>query len=224
MLNAEVILLPLLNATHKTGDRANKTTTNNVDSSSPRRRKKKQKDRQERGDEDANTLQKQLENVWNILSTPMIKRLQFLSKFSSVEFSTKLPVALNLWSKACLLLPVRDRAIKIMQQLGKERVGPMDIMKEIDCEYVGPRERSDGPGQRKTRSETTRREGRKRRVILVYNFFASAPRGSACAFAPLGVALRRFGSSFGRFDSDLLLLLSVAETPRWSANLNSLQL
>ena len=82
------------------------------------------------------TLQDRLEGVWKSLSTPMIKRLNFLAKFSTIEHSSKLPRAVELWGEAGELLPVRDKAIRIQVDLDRERVGPEDIRRDIDCEYL----------------------------------------------------------------------------------------
>lgn len=66
----------------------------------------------------------------------MIKRLQFLQKFSLPEICTKLPVAVALWEKASRLLPVRSAAIKVQVLLQKGRFGPMEITNAIDVGWL----------------------------------------------------------------------------------------
>ena len=81
---------------------------------------------------DAQLLQCRLEAAWTKLETPMIKKLQYLEKYSDNTFSAKLTASVELWERASVLVPLRERSLKLLKGMKTaERISPNDILKQL---------------------------------------------------------------------------------------------
>ena len=81
---------------------------------------------------DAQVLQTRLEAAWTKLETPMIKKLQYLEKYSDNNFSVKLSTSVKLWERASVIVPLRESALKLLKEMkGGERVAPKDIFLQL---------------------------------------------------------------------------------------------
>ncbi|GMH48970.1 hypothetical protein TL16_g00411 [Triparma laevis f. inornata] len=81
---------------------------------------------------EAERLQTRLEVAWTKLETPMIKKLQYLEKYAHNNFSAKLPASVQLWEKASLIVPLRERVVKILKEMkAGGRVPPKDIKQNL---------------------------------------------------------------------------------------------
>ena len=84
---------------------------------------------------DAQQLQVRIEQSWVKLEMPMIKKLQFLQKYSDSKYSTLLPRAVVLFEKAALAVPLREVLLKRLAQLRKSnRIGLCLLEKELDMD------------------------------------------------------------------------------------------
>lgn len=83
---------------------------------------------------EAERLQARLEIAWTKLETPMIKKLQYLEKYAHNNFSAKLPASVRLWEKASLVVPLREKVVKIMKEM---KTGGRVAPKDIDQNLVG---------------------------------------------------------------------------------------
>lgn len=81
---------------------------------------------------EAERLQTRLEIAWTKLETPMIKKLQYLEKYAHNNFSAKLPASVQLWEKASLIVPLREKVVKILKEMkAGGRVPPKDIKQNL---------------------------------------------------------------------------------------------
>lgn len=78
-------------------------------------------------------LQARLEAAWAALEMPMMKKLQFLQKFSEGARSAELPRAVELHERAAVAVPLRETCLRRLAGLRKtNRVGLAQLVKELD--------------------------------------------------------------------------------------------
>jgi hypothetical protein len=103
-----------------------------------RKKKKRRASNKEEGGsavKDALQLQARIEATWVILEMPMIKKLQFLQKYSDAKYSMLLPRAVELFEKAAVAVPLRETVVKRLNQLrATNRMGLQDLEIELDMD------------------------------------------------------------------------------------------
>ncbi len=78
-------------------------------------------------------LQSRIERCWSVLEVPMIKKLQFLQKFSDSAFSASLPRAVELFELASNVVPLREIVVRklVEAKWGPSRMSPADLLNDL---------------------------------------------------------------------------------------------